>query len=754
MFDQKSDQKDIKGLVFKYLRYWYIFVIGVGIAVGAAMIYLRYATPMFVGETSILFKNEKGSGPSETAVFSDISMLNPQRNIDNEILMLKSKNLMERVVNELHLEISYIVEGSVRDIELYGKDLPLKIIPKEYAPSFYGKQIIIRFQDNNSFELKDGSNELYRFGQEIKKSYGTFTIVLHSEATFTEKSKPLKITFKNPKSVANGYASKLDVRPISKNVAALKISVVDPIPERATDLLSKLIEVYEDESIEDKNLIAKKSVDFIEDRLTYLTQELSSVEQNVEQYKQQYELTDVGTQGQEYMQAASANRKELEEVNVQIDVLRSIENYLKSQSGNEYELVPSTLSISDFTLSGLITSFNELQLERERMLRTSLPNNPIIININEQLENLRNNILENLKNIKNGLYITRRSLQAQSGLVGDKIQKVPVMEREFIEITRQQEIKQAIYLYLLQKKEESALSLASQVSNTRIIDQPISRGPVSPNKTNTVAYAGILGLFLPFLGLYLKDLLSNKIESRREVSKLTNTPILGEVCHDNSEELIVANANKRTPIAEMFRLLRTNLRFSLAGKENKVILVTSSKSGEGKTFFSINMGASLAGADKKVLIIEFDLRRPKMLKSLNLSKRKGLTEYLVGDVSSIDEVIRPSEVEKNMDVISAGALPPNPAEIILNEKVSQLIRDMRDRYDYIILDCPPVGMVADALTLNEHVDTTIYIVRYNYTEKDQIKIVDDIFENKKLKNTLIVLNDSKKLNGNNYVYGY
>ncbi len=754
MFDQKSDQKDIKGLVFKYLRYWYIFVIGISIAISAAMIYLRYATPMYMGETSILFKNEKGSGPSETAVFSDISMLNPQRNIDNEILMLKSKNLMERVVSELHLEISYIVEGSVRDIELYGKDLPLKIIPKEYAPSFYGKQIIISFKDNNSFELKDGGNELYRFGQEIKKPYGTFTIVLHSEVTFTEKSKPLKITFKNPKAVANGYASKLDVRPISKNVAALKISVIDPIPERATDLLSKLVEVYEDESIEDKNLIAKKSVDFIDDRLTYLTQELSSVEQNVEQYKQQYELTDLGTQGAEYMQAASANRKELEEVNVQIDVLRSIENYLKSQGGNEYELVPSTLSISDFTLSGLITSFNELQLERERMLRTSLPNNPIILNINEQLENLRNNILENLKNIKNGLYISRRSLQAQSGLVGDKIQKVPVMEREFIEITRQQEIKQAIYLYLLQKKEESALSLASQVSNTRTIDQPTSRGPVSPNRTNTVAYAGILGLFLPFLGLYLIDLMSNKIESRREVMKLTSTPILGEVCHDNSEELVVANANKRTPIAEMFRLLRTNLRFSLAGKENKVILVTSSMSGEGKTFFTINMGASLAGADKKVLMIEFDLRRPKMLKSLNLSKRKGLTEYLVGDVSSIGEIIWPSEVEKNLDIISAGALPPNPAEIILNEKVGELIKEMRERYDYIILDCPPVGMVADALTLNDYIDTTIYIVRYNFTEKGQIKIVDDIFEHKKLRNTLVVLNDSKKLNGNNYVYGY
>lgn len=754
MFNQKTDSKDIKALVFKYLRYWYLFAIGAIIAFFLSLIYLRYTTPLYSAQTSLLLKGANEGGPSEAAVFSDISTFSTRQSIQNEILILKSKSLMESVVRELKLEVKYVIEGSVRDIEVYGEDLLLNIIPKDFSSDFYGKSFKIYFKDDNSFELEDVKKEVYKFGQEITKPYGTFTIVSQTGATFSKKNKPLTVSFRNIENLSKAYSNKLEVKTISKDANALIISIVDPVPERARDILTKLIEVYESESIEDKNQVAEKSVEFIDERLKYLTEELSSVEQNVEQYKQRYELTDVSSQGQEYMAAASATRRELEAINVQLDVLRSIENYLKSQSADEYELVPSSLTISDATLSGLITSFNAIQLDRERLLRTNKPNNPIIINMSEQLKNLRNNILENLKNIRSGLYITKRSLEAQSGMVSDKIQEVPVRERQYIEITRQQEIKQSIYLYLLQKKEESALALASAVANTRTIDPPISKGPVSPNRTNVIAYSIILGVFIPFLGLFIKDLLTQKVELRRDVEKVTQTPILGEVCHDKTGETLVANAHKRTPIAEMFRLLRTNLRFSLAGKENKVILVTSSMSGEGKTFFSINMAASLAGAGKKVLIMEFDLRRPKLLKSLNLSKTKGLTDYLVGDIPSVDSIILSTEIDANLDIISAGTLPPNPAEIILNDRVKELIKEMRQRYDYILLDCPPVGKVADALTLNEHIDTAIYLVRYNYTDKEQINIIDDIFLNHKLHNPLIVLNDSKKLNSGNYIYGY
>ncbi len=757
MFEQKPDQKDIKSILQKYLKYWYLFAIGAFVALLISFVYLRYATPIYSAKTTVMLKSEKGGeGPSETSAFSDIALLNTSRSIDNEMLMLKSESIMKRVVTQLHFEISYIVEGHVRDVEIYDDDVPVKIIINNFSPAFYGKSFILHFKDDNSFELEDNEVHTYRFGDEIDKPYGKFTIVSDADIALSENNQSITVHFHNLEDVAKKYASKLGVAPVNNNATALNITMNDPVASKAIAILTELLKVYDQENKEDKNKVAKKTVNFIDDRLTYLTQELSNVEMNVEDYKQKHELTDVDSQAQEYLATASANRKQVEEIDNQIDVLRSIQAYLSDSSGDagDYKLVPSTLTIQDATLNGLISKFNELQLERERMLRTQLPNNPIIVNIDEQLKNLQKNILENLKNIKKGLYITRHNLMTKSGAVGDQIQKVPMMERQIIEITRQQEIKQSLYLYLLQKKEESALSLAASVSNLRVIDLPISKGPVSPVKTNVYAYSLLLGLFLPFLGLYLKNLFSKKVELRSEVEGLTNTPILGEICHDKSGNVVVAQPNERTPIAEMFRLLRSNMRFSMAGKENKVILITSSMSEEGKTFLSINLAATLAGTGKKVLIIEFDLRRPKLLKRLDIPKSKGLTDYLVGDVQDIQTVIWPSHIDQNLKILSAGTLPPNPAEIILDTRVGELIERLSKEYDHIILDCPPVGKVADALTLNDYIDSSIYVVRYNRTEKDQIKIIDEIFRNQKLKNALIVLNDSKKVNSGNYTYGY
>ena len=753
MLDQKLDQKDIKDIIRRYLKFWYLFVLGGGLALAAAFGYLRWATPMYSGSTTLLFKSEKSGGLSETAAFSDLDLLNANKNIDNEIFVLKSKTLMEKVVTNLRLDITYVIEGQIKDVEIYGDGLPINIIMDELRPEAYGKTFQIFFKDDNSFIIDDGTRETHRFGQEITKPYGNFTIV-SLEGSFSELSKPIRVKFHNKRGVAAGLSGRLTVRPVNKSSSVLKVSITDAIPQKAKDVLEQLIVVYDEAAVEDKNLIAEKTVDFIDERLEYLTQELTRVEQNVEQYKQENELTDITTQAQQFAAAATENRKEVELINNQIQVLRLIENYLKDQSENQYELVPSTLTISDITLNGLITRFNELQLERERVLRTNNEKNPYVIAINEQLDNLRDNILENLKNIKSGLMITRRNLMAKSGMVGDQLQQVPVMERQFIEITRQQEIKQALYLYLLQKKEESALSLAAAVANTRVIDPPSSYGPVSPVRTNILAYSLLLGLFIPFLGIFLRNLLSNKIESKKEIERLTSTPILGEICNSKTDETVVARPNTRTPISEMFRLIRSNLHFSTGGNENKVLLVTSSMSGEGKTFFSINIATSLAGAGNRVLIIEFDLRRPMILRRLELDHRHGLTDYLVGDIEDINQVIYASGIDENLEIISAGTLPPNPAEIMMNPKVDQLIAEMEKRYDYIILDTPPIGKVADTLTLSKFADTSIYVVRYNYTNKDQIKIVDDIFMNQKLTNPLIILNDAKKGNTGNYTYGY
>ncbi len=753
MLEQKIEQKDLKDILRKYLKYWYLFLIGAIISISIAIAYLRWATPMYSANTTLLFKDEKSGGLSESSAFGDLALLNSSKSIDNEIFVLKSRSLMEKVVSDLSLDVTYVMEGQIRDIEIYDEDVPINIIMNEILPEAQGKSFMIYFKDDNSFIIEDGTRETHRFGQSVAKPYGEFTIVSRG-ASFSEVNKPIRVKFHDKKKIAGGLSSRLYVGPANSKASVVSISITDPIPEKAKDILSQLVLVYDEAAVLDKNQIAAKTVDFIDERLDYLTQELSRVERNVEEYKQENELTDITTQAQQFATAATENRKEVESINIQIEVLRSIENYLKGQSKNQYELVPSTLTITDITLNGLITRFNELQLERERQLRTAHPNNPNILSINEQLDNLRDNILENLKNIKSSLAITRRSLLAKSGFVGDQLQQVPVIERQLIEITRQQATKQALFLYLLQKKEESALSLAATVSNTRVIDPPTFKGPVSPVKTNILAYSLILGLFIPFLGVFLRNMLSNKVESKKEIERFTATPILGEICHTKSTETVVAHANTRTPISEMFRLIRSNLHFSTGGKENRKLLVTSSMSGEGKTFFSINIGTSLAGAGNKVLIMEFDLRRPMVLNRLNLDHRHGLTDYLVGDITNVNDIIYASGVDDNLQVISAGTIPPNPAEIMMNPKVAKLIAEMEERYDYIILDTPPIGKVADALTLNKFVDSSIYVVRYNYTDREQLKIVDDLFVNQKLRNPLIVLNDAKKGNTGNYTYGY
>jgi len=757
IFDQSKEQKDIKSILRKYLRYWYLFLIGAGIALAAAFVYLRYATPLYLASTTIMFKDQgKGGGLTETAAFSDIELLSTSKSIDNEILILKSHNIMKRVIDELKIDRTFVIEGQIRDVEIYGEDIPIDIITEESSDAMNGKSFRIHFKDDNSFLLEEGGKKTqHQFGKAIQKDYGQFTIVSIQGFSFSESNHPLLISFHNGNSVAKSYSNRLGVRPINSQASALKISVKDPVPEKARDVLEKLIEIYEEESVNDKNQIASKTVEFIDDRLDYLTQELSRVEQNVEKYKQEMELTDVDAQAAQYISAASENRKSVEEIDIQLDVLRSIENYLLNQETNEYNLVPTTLNIKDITLNELITRFNQLQQERERSLGSGTrPTNPYILNINEQLRNLKQNILENLRNIKNGLRITRKNLMAKSGLVDDQINKVPMIERQLIEITRQQEIKQAIYLYLLQKKEESALSLAATVSNTRTIDPPAARGPVSPVKTNILAYSLILGLFIPFLGIYLKNLLTNKVERKADVTNLTQAPILGEICHSKEKEFVVAKPNIKTPISEMFRLIRTNLHYTGIGAENKCLLVTSSMSGEGKSFFCVNIGATFAGTGKNVLIIEFDLRRPKLMKNLGIEAKKGLTDYIVGDVDQLENVVVPSGIDENLDILPAGTIPPNPAELILSDKVAEMVTELKKVYDYIVLDTSPIGKVADAFALKNFAELSVYIVRYNYTNKDQLSFIDEIFEHKKLNSPMIVLNDSKKANNGGYTYGY
>jgi tyrosine-protein kinase Etk/Wzc len=752
---EQTESKDIKMIMTQYARYWYLFLFGAILSLAGALFYLRYyAVPNYTVYSTLLIKDDKsGQSVASTDALNDLSSFKSTRNIDNETEVIKSKSLMSRVVSELGLMTSYYVEGRIRDREIYGNSVPIKLIASELRNNAPSITLTLYPKSDSTFELDDYTGRAtLKFGQLINKPYGSFTII--STIKRNVIGTKVIIRFKGIQQVADYYSAAISVQPINKNASILYLSLTDPLPDKAKDVINKLMEVYNREAIEDKNLMATNTLKFLDERLQYLTTDLSNTERTVEKYKSHNGLTDIATQASNYTEQASNYNTQLSEWAVQIEVLGSIEKYLQSDTERS-SVVPSTLGIKDETLLILINQFNGLQIERERMLRTTQPSNPLVQNMNEQLIKLRLRILENLRNIKKGLQITSNNLQANVGQFQSRIKKVPGMERELLQINRQQSIKQNIYSYLLQKREETAISLAATASVARVLDPAMGGNyPISPNKKVIYLMSLLLGLGLPFAGIYIRRVLNNKVQAQQDVTAILPTPILGEIAHSDYPGAIVVDKSNRSPIAEMFRLIRANLNFLAMGKENIVILTTSSRSGEGKTFFSINLAISLAITSKRVVLLDLDLRNPKVAKTLKLAGGLGITDYLVTNNISLKDIIRHSEEAPDLFVISSGTLPPNPAELMMSPKFAHLIQQLKESFDYIIIDTPPIGQVADAFTLGQFVDFTVYLIRYNYTHKAWLDIIKNAHKNNTLNHPLLVLNDAKEINGNNYGYGY
>ena len=739
----------------RYLRYWYLFVLGVALSLTAAYLYLRYSTPVYSVKATILIKDESGADLANSAMFGDMALIKSNKVFSNEALVIKSKGLMERVLSELGMAVSYFGEGRIKSPELYGGTSPIKAVIAELDSAGLGKSFVVEVKDNNTFDLIEGEDKVstHKFGEQIRKNYGAFTIVANSEIS-NDNGRRVRVRFNDLRKLANSYSGKLGVKSINEYATVMELSLVDPVPAKGKDIINKLIEVYNRESVSEKNEAVSKTIQFIDDRLVYLTRELTDVEKEVEQFKQKNKLIDVATSGGIYLNTAHAYNQQITENEIRLDILNSVETYLKKEE-NKFELVPTSLDISDLTLGGLINNFNDLQNQRRRLLRTVTETSPLVQNVNDQLENLRINILENLQNIRNGLLIVRSNLQASARQFESQVREVPSMQRDLQEISRQQGIKEGLYLYLLQKREEAALSQAITPSISRVIDPATASGsPVEPQKNNIYLIALFVGLALPFAGIFLKDMLNDSVQELRDVEKGTATPILGEIAHNSTGKMLVITHESRSSSAELFRLLRANMQFATGGKENKVILVTSSMSGEGKTFFSLNLAASLVMTGKRVVVVGFDLRKPKLTQSVNLPNTVGITNYLISDTVRFEDLLQEVPEMPELAVIGSGPIPPNPAELMLLPKIGTLIEELKAEFDYIILDSSPVGQVADTLALAPYIDSSLYIVRYNYTYKKQLQIIDDLYKSRKLKHPMIVMNDAKKSSGYGYAYGY
>ena len=758
VFSNPADENvDIKQLLASYFKYWYLFIISFIICIGLAFVYVYLATPQYRVISTILLKNEESQTNSRSSELGELNLFSTKQSIDNELEVLSSKSLMQRVFQELSLAVTYHVEEKFKTKEIYGKELPIRLSVTKLHQTAYGHTITIRRKTSTIFTVQEegGKTSNHKYGEEISMPYGIFTVIaapLDSASKLnTRTQQPIIVRFHDIIQEANSYNSRLKIEAVNKRASVIRLSIVESVPQKGKDIINKLLDVYSKEALEDRNSVANTTIQFIDERLKYLTSELTDVEKDVEQFKRAHEVTDVTSDAGQYLQQATSYNQQLSVLGNQIEVLESLEDYLEKQAG-KYEVVPSTLSIQEPTLLNLITKFNDLQLEKERMLRTALPSNPLVQDINEQLATIQLNILENLHTIKQGLVITRKNLESSSGRFRSQINKVPSIERELLDINRQQGTKGNLYLYLLQKREESALALEATVSKSRLLDAAIAdEAPVSPKKSLIYLFAVIVGLGVPFSGIYIKNELNDKIQVKRDVQRLTRTPLLGEISRSNAGTTLVVTKESTTSIAELFRLIRSNLHFATAGKENKVMLVTSSKSGEGKTFFSINLAASLALIGKTVVLLELDLRRPTMAKQLGVKPSLGITNYLIAmDKYSIEDIIKQHKTVRGLFIALSGSIPPNPSELMTSKNLANFILELREKFDYVVIDSPPIGQVADAFSLSSIVDSSIYLMRYNYTTKSQVELIDDIYVNRKLPHPMIVLNDSKEASS----YGY
>lgn len=753
--EESNPSINFKETLSKYVYHWPLFLLSLTLCLGAAFLYLRYAQPIYSVNSVLLIKDEKKGGmPAAGDLLNELDLFGSSKVVDNEIEILKSKTLMRKVVDRLSLSISLSAEGRIKKSDLYSSGM-LNLDVYALDSTSYGKSFHFRILDENTYQLEEFTSGVIikgRFNQPERNALGMYKITKGNNYKLLPKTS-VSLTINNPSSIVDQILGQLNVSLASKQSTVLNLNIQSTVPERGQDILNTLVQTYNEAALIDKNKTTGSTIQFIDERLKLITGELTEVEKDVETFKSSRGLTDLTNDANLFLENVKTNDAKLNEVNLQISVIKDIEKYVNSSSAQEK--LPSTLGISDPVLLGQITQLGELQLERDQLLATTTANNPVVEPITRQIETTRAGIKSSINNIYKTLLLSKKDLEINNSQFQGSIKKVPGQERQLISIKRQQTIKESLYLYLLQKKEEAALSYASAVADSRIVDLAFySTVPVSP-KARVIYLVGLLiGLVLPVVYLYGKDVLNDKVENLSNLSELTTAPIIGEIFFNPDAEPIVVQENSRKAIAEQFRSIRTNMQF-LHGKVmpgyGKVTLFTSGMSGEGKTFVATNIAAALAVSGKKTVLLELDLRKPKVSKYLGITNQVGLSNYLIGRVE-VDDIIQPSTINKNLYIVGSGPIPPNPSELLAQNEIEVLIDYLRKNFDEIVLDTPPIGLVTDAQILSRVADASFYLVRQNVTFKEQIRGFEQLYQQRKFPKLNVILNGV--IVSGRYGYGY
>lgn len=741
MANAEENDFNFKEILYKYLAYWKWFLASFIISLIVAFIYLQYQTPIYKIQCSLLIKDEK-KGLGQDAMLKELNIFSSNKVVDNEIEILKSYTLMEKVVKGLNLNTTYYYKDNFKNLELYNSS-PVKVEIDTASDLLYEEPVKIRILNSGNIQFNDLTLPA---GRKVNTKYGTLNIKITGQSNIDA----IEADFQPVEKVVEYYMENLNVEASSKMSTVLILNINIANQQKGKDILNRLIAEYNNAGLEDKNKVAAITLRFIEDRLKLLSGDLATVEKNVEEFKAREKITDISSESEIFLKNVQENDKQLNEVKIQQGILNNIQQYIRNKE-NSAGTFPATLGITDPVLLNLIQSLSELEAKRAQTIKLVKADNPLVISLDEQIRTLKSSLNENISTLQKSLNITRQQLEDQNQQMESIIRTVPGKERMLIDITRQQTIKNNLYIFLLQKREETALSYASTVSDSRTIDLARSSiKPVKPVKKNIYILFSLIGLAVPFGLIYLADLLNDKVKSRKDIEKFTKTPILGDIHFAEHNEPLVVSKLGRTVLAEQIRALRTNLSFLSPGQNLQTILFTSSMSGEGKSFISLNLGASLALTGKKTVILELDMRKPKLHASLGISPDKGLSGYFIGK-NKLNEIIIPVTGQDNYFIIPCGPIPPNPAELLIHENFRNLFKELRAQFDYIILDAPPVGLVTDAQIMADQADATLYVIRHAYTPKDRLELIEQLYEEKKFKNLNLIFNGIKE--GAKYGYG-
>lgn len=738
-------------LVLRYMPFLPWVAASVILALLLAFLKLRYSPNIYSVRGTILVKNQV-SYEQNSEKFGEMLFGQTNKDLYDEMQLIRSRSIARRVVRSLNLEVQYFNEGKIRSTQVSAAESPFRLNVFQLKDSSARFSLPVTVLNDSQFMVMEKGASV-NFDQPFETSYGLFSLARQPNSLALFASNRFVIDYAPSEARSKELAGGLSAQQSGESNNILELGFETENPRIGVEIINQWMKEYQQAGLEEKKEIAVNALKFIDAQMDTVKEELGGVEKNLLGYRERNMVISPEQQSSQVFGTVTELEKDITKQGVQTQIIDNLISYI-ADTRSPYRQVASTLGIMEPSLNMQIAEFNKLQVQRETLLRTTTTANPMVKDAETAIEKLRQDILQNLRNIRQAYQVTISSLEAKNIAAGKEIAKIPSKEKQLLDITRRQKILEELYSFLLQKKLETSISSASTISNVRVIEPALASGvPVKPNRKGTYLIAFFVGLLIPSGIIFLLEYLNDKVNSREDIMEAVPAPIMGEVGHADDKQVFVVTRTSRKFIAEQFRIIRTNLQYVLPQKEKQVIMVTSTTSGEGKSFISTNVGAVMALAGKKTAILEFDIRKPKIMSNLGLTRKVGITNYIIGKAGFEDLAVQVPGYD-NLFVIPCGPVPPNPAELLLDERLPELINKLKEEFDVLVIDTAPVGLVSDAVMLGKYTDAVLYVIRHNYTFKKQLKLLNELYTNKRLPKISLVINDISGEGGYGKYYGY